>query len=85
MRLVKISDVIVNMDKVVMIKGKSTSSDTINVYIYTTDNQQIYLGECQNKSSYGEFVQELYEGLLSQFPDDVVSIYNNSCDDELWS
>lgn len=80
-RLIKFDNVIANMDEVVMIKGKN--SGTVSVYVYTTTGDDIYLGECENRSDYEQFVQTLYDGLLGQFPDEVVSF--NTYDDELWS
>lgn len=69
-----------------MIKGFKGEGESIDVYLYPIDKDRIYLGECENQNAYKEFSQALYEGLLSQFPNEVVSV-NNTCedDDELWS
>lgn len=86
MRLIKFNDIIVNLDNIVMIKGFKGNGESIDVYLYPTNKERIYLGECKNENDYKEFSQVVYEGLLSQFPDEVISV-DNICkdDDELWS
>lgn len=85
MRLIKIDNIIMNLDNIVMIKGFKGDGGCIDVYIYPTNKERIYLGECENQNAYEQFNQALYKGLLSQFPDEVVSVNNICEDDELWS
>ena len=80
MRLVKINNVILNMDKITMIKGKESSDNVIKVYVYNSKGEN-FLGTCENEERFQAFIDELYEGLSATFPHDVVL----NSDKELWS
>lgn len=87
MRLIKFNDAIVNLDKVIMLKGHDTSEGTVKVYAYT-QSDYYYIGECRNKRDYQKFIDCVYSRLEDEFPNEVVPMYEgNICDgdEELWS
>lgn len=81
MRLVKINDIILNMDNIAVIKGKDTGNGKVNVYAYTAD-QEIWLGICENREDYQQWITALYREFSEQFFGEIVSIDNE--DKELW-
>ena len=69
MRLIKLNDVIVNLDKIKLIKGESSCGDKkVSIYI---DN--IYIGQCKSVEDYRVWLQSLYEIIQSDYPAEVVS------------
>ena len=76
----------VNLDEVAMMKGikNQSGSETIDVYLYTKSGERIYFGECENRQFYQDFVDMLYEALVVQFPEEVVSVKDDE-NRELWS
>ena len=81
MRLVKINDVILNMDNIAVIKGKDIANDKVNVYAYTT-NQEIWLGICDSREDYQQWVDALYGKFSEHFLGEVVSVDDD--EEELW-
>ena len=87
MRLIRFNDVIVNLDKIILIKGQDTSEGTVKVYAYI-QSDYYYIGECRNREDYQKFIGYVYSRLEDEFPNEVVPMYGgNICedDDELWS
>lgn len=62
MRLVKIDNVILNMDNVVMLKGHRMDNGKVEVYAYTQDTRH-YVGVCDNVEDYNEFIGAFYKGM----------------------
>lgn len=84
MRLVKINDVILNLDKIVLIKGELSSNDATEVYVkvYVENGDYILLGRCESQEDYQELMNILYKEFSEQFIGDVVSIDDE--EKELW-
>ncbi len=82
MRLVKINDIILNMDNIAIIKGKDTGNNKVNVYAYTAD-QEIWLGICDNRENYRQWVDSVYAEFSEQFLCEIVSVDDDE-DEELW-
>ncbi len=85
MRLIRFNDVVINLDKVIMIKGSDTSDGTVKVYAYT-QGDYYYIGECNNRTDYQKFIVGAYDLLENKFPNEVVPMYGDICEDtdELW-
>ena len=84
MKLVKINDVILNMDRVKMITGSNSYSEKQGNYItvYVDDEK---LGTCNSREEYKEFIDGLYEELFHAFCHDVVRPKEDEDNDkELW-
>lgn len=84
MRLVKINDVILNMDNIAVIKGKDTGNGKVNVYAYTA-GQEIWLGICDHRENYRQLIREIYREFGESFMGEIV--YTEDEDDEeeeLW-
>lgn len=82
MRLVKINDVILNMDNITMIKSKDTVNNKVSVYAYTV-NQEIWLGICDSREDYQRWVDALYGEFSEHFLGEVVSVDDDN-EEELW-
>lgn len=83
MRLVKIDNILLNFDNVVMIKGISCNGG-IEVYAYTQDTRHL-LGACETKEDYNEFIRQLSKGLTAYFPlETLAEIDTTDEDKELW-
>ena len=69
MRLIKIKDLILNMDNIAVIKGDIIGEDYgggIKVYAYSS-GQKIYLGKCDSEEEYQEWIDAAYAGFSEQF------------------
>lgn len=84
MKLVKINDIIINMDKVKSIRGVNSYNEEKGNYVavYVDDEK---LGTCDTREEYKEFIDGLYEELFHAFPHDVVRPEKDEDnDEELW-
>lgn len=81
MRLVKIDDIILNMDNIAVIKGKDIANNKVNVYAYTAD-QEIWLGICDNREDYQQLINAVYEDFGDNFMGEIV--YTEDDEEELW-
>lgn len=84
MKLVKINDVIVNMDKVKTIMGSNSYNEERGNYVAVyIDNEK--LGTCNSREEYKEFIDDLYKELFHAFPHDVMRPKEDEDnDEELW-
>lgn len=83
MRLVKINDIILNMNNVVAIKGEDRCSDNgISVYAYTTSDR-IFLGTCESRQDYKELIDAVYADFSNAFAGEIFD--ENESERELWS
>ena len=85
MRLVKICNVLVNLDNVAMIRSSPDPGQRPSVYVYTTGGEKLFLGRCEDMEDYQEFVNTLYDIAGDSWPgetaDDAIEDDN---DKELW-
>jgi hypothetical protein len=81
MRLVKINDIILNMDNIAVIKGKEANNNKVNVYAYTAD-QEIWLGICDSREDYQQWVDAVYTEFGEHFLGEIIAI--NDDEEELW-
>ena len=81
MRLVKINDIILNMDNIAVIKGKDIADNEVSVYAYTVD-QEIWLGICDNREDYQQLINAVYEDFGDNFMGEIV--YTEDDEEELW-
>ena len=81
MRLVKINDIILNMDRIAVIKGKDADGRRVNVYAYA-EGQEIWLGICENRDTYQQLIDEIYKNFGESFIGEIV--YSKD-DEELWT
>lgn len=79
MRLIKVKDVILNMDRIAVIRGRSYDSE-VAVYAYVDSSNYVNLGVCETQEDYEEFMEGLYEALGEKFTEEVVI----DKDKELW-
>ena len=84
MRLVKINDIILNMDRVSVIEGTRTD-DKVYVYAYADDSHCIKLGSCENESDFQLFMELLYQQFQDTFKDEVISHKTEKDSKELWT
>lgn len=82
MRLVKINDVILNMDNIAVIKGKDIANNKVNVYAYTTD-QEIWLGICESREDYQQLINAVYKDFGDSFIGEIVYTEEDD-EEELW-
>jgi hypothetical protein len=80
MRLIKVKDVILNMDRIAVIRGKVQGGGGVSVYAYVDSSNYVNLGVCETQEDYEEFMDGLYEALGEQFTREVVI----DKDKELW-
>ena len=80
MRLVKINDIILNMDNIAVIKGKNADNGRVNVYAYTAE-QEIWLGICDNKEDYQQWVDTVYTEFDKHFLGEIIA--TNDDEEEL--
>lgn len=66
MRLVKIDNVVLNMDNIAMIKGHRLDSGTVEVYAYTQDTRH-YVGVCESTEDYNDFMEAFYQGMVKNW------------------
>ena len=84
MRLVKINDIIINMDRISLIEGSRTG-DKVYVYAYTDGSNCIKLGVCDNESDFQQFMEILYQELQDTFKGEVIPHMTEEDLDELWT
>jgi hypothetical protein len=85
MRLVKIDNVVLNMDNIVMMKGHRLDNDTVEVYAYTQDTRH-YVGVCESTEDYNDFMEAFYQGMVKNWLGEAISKNINEDEDkELWS
>ena len=88
MRLVKVNDVILNMDRIAVIKGRNRSQDFgggVSVYAYVDSSNYVELGVCESQEDYEKFMSALYHGIQETFIDEVVPRDDYTEDlEELW-
>lgn len=83
MRLIKINDIILNMDNIAVIKAEDRSEDYgggVRVYAFTT-HEKICLGVCDSREDY----QKLFNGVYKDFGDSFASEIVYTEDEELWT
>ena len=88
MRLVKVNDIILNMDRIAVIKGRTRGESYgggVAVYAYVDSSSYVELGVCENTEDYEKFMSALYHGIQETFIDEVVprDDYTENLD-ELW-
>lgn len=88
MRLIKVNDVILNMDRIAVIRGRNRSQDYgggVSVYAYLDSSNYVDLGVCETQEDYEKFMSALYYGIQEHFVDEVVPRDDYIGDlDELW-
>ena len=88
MRLVKVNDIILNMDRIAVVKGRPRSKDYgggVSVYAYVDSSNYVELGVCETQEDYEEFMKALYHGIQEIFVNEVVPRDDYTVDlDELW-
>ena len=90
MRLVKVNDIILNMDRIAVIKGRNRSQDYgggVSVYAYVDSSNYVELGVCETEDDYEKFMSALYHGVQEAFIGEVVprDDYTNEEElEELW-
>jgi hypothetical protein len=90
MRLVKVNDIILNMDRIAVIKGRNRSQDYgggVAVYAYVDSSNYVELGVCETDEDYEKFMSALYHGMQETFVTEVVprDDYTEEPDlEELW-
>lgn len=85
MRLVKVNDIILNMEHIVLIKGqdKYDIEDNymgVNVFAYTPYGKEIFLGRCENREDYKTLVESVYKDFGEYFAGEIVE----EEEEELW-
>ena len=83
MRLVKVNDIILNMDNIAVIKGRTISSG-VAVYAYVDSSNYVELGICETDEDYEQFMSELYHGIQETFIEEVVPRDEEPDLEELW-
>lgn len=87
MRLVKVNDIILNMDRIAVIKGRTVSSDYgggVAVYAYVDSSNYVELGRCETKEDYETFMSALYRGIQESFEEEVIPRDEEPDLEELW-
>ena len=88
MRLVKVNDIILNMDRIAVIKGRNRSKEYgggVAVYAYVDSSNYVELGICETEDDYEQFMKALYHGMQETFNDEVVPRDDYTGDlEELW-
>lgn len=85
MRLVKINDIILNMDNIAMIRGNRVGKDYgggVDVYAYSA-GQKIVLGHCDSQEDYQQWIDMVYTEFCEHFLGEIVAT-NDDEDEELW-
>ena len=83
MRLVKINDIILNMDNIAIIKGKDTGNGKVNIYAYTA-GQEIWLGICKDREDYQQLISTVYREFGKSFMGEIVYTEDDDEEEELW-
>lgn len=86
MRLVKIDNVVLNIDNIVMLKGHRLDNSEIEVYAYT-QNTKHYVGVCDSIEDYNEFIDAFYKAMEKDWPSEISKHKdeNDDEDKELWT
>ena len=88
MRLVKINDIVLNMDRIAVIKSRPRSRDYgggVYVYAYIDSSSYVELGVCETEEDYEKFMSALYHEVQETFEGEVVPIDDYIEDlEELW-
>ena len=87
MRLVKVNDIILNMDRIAVIKGRTVSSDYgggVAVYAYVDSSNYVELGRCESQEDYEKFMSALYRGFQETFIEEVIPRDEEPDLEELW-
>lgn len=85
MRLVKINDIILNMDNIAVIRSSTVGEDYgggVEVYAYSA-GQRIYLGHCNSKEDYQQWIDTVYKEFGEHFLGEIIAI-NDDENKELW-
>ena len=84
MRLVKINDVILNMDNIAVIRGSRVGKDYgggVDVYAFSA-GQKICLGHCDSQENYQQWIDAIYGEFGESFIGEIVSVDDE--EEELW-
>ena len=88
MRLVKINDIILNMDRIAVIRGRTRGESYgggVAVYAYVDSSNYVELGVCETEEDYEKFMSALYHGVQETFVGEVVPRDDYTEDlEELW-
>ena len=87
MRLVKVNDIILNMDRIAVIRGRNRSQDYgggVAVYAYVDSSNYVELGVCETEENYEKFMGALYHGIQETFIEKVVPRDEEPDLEELW-
>ena len=84
MRLVKIDNVILNMDNIVMLKGHRRDSSKVDVYAYTQDTKH-FVGVCESIEDYNDFMDTFYHGMEKNWCGEIGKSKDENEDKELWT
>lgn len=85
MRLVKINDVILNMDNIAVIRSSRVGKDYgggVDVYAYSA-GQKICLGHCDSQEDYQQWVDAVYGEFGEQFLGETIKSDDDD-GEELW-
>ncbi len=85
MRLVKVNDIILNMDNIAVIKGSRVGKDYgggVDVYAYSA-GQKIGLGHCDNQEDYQKWIDAVYTEFGEHFLGEIIAT-NDDDGEELW-
>ena len=85
MRLVKINDIILNMDNIAVIRGNRIGNDYgggVDVYAYSA-GQKICLGHCDSQEDYQKWIDAVYTEFSEQFLGEIIAT-NDDEEEELW-
>ena len=84
MRLVKINDIILNMDNIAVIRGVKAGKDYgggVEVYAYTA-GQKICLGHCDSQEDYQQWIDAVYAEFGEHFLGEIIVTEDD--EEELW-
>ena len=87
MRLVKVNDIILNMDRIAVIKGRTVSSDyggSVAVYAFVDSSNYVELGRCESQEDYEKFMSALYSELEESFVHEAIPRDEEPDLEELW-
>lgn len=85
MRLVKINNIILNMDNIAVIRGDRVGKDYgggVNVYAYSA-SQKIGLGHCDSQEEYQRWINAVYTEFGEHFLGEIV-VDDDEEEEELW-
>ena len=85
MRLVKINDIILNIDNIAVIRGNRVGKNydgDVDVYAYSA-GQKICLGHCDSQEDYQKWIDAVYAEFTDQFLGETISVEDDD-EEELW-